>query len=67
MPTPTLAGLIERLGDTPEEQAYWAAKHKQRFLASRWCREGKTFEWWLKRRGKLRRISRQQQKAAARQ
>jgi hypothetical protein len=58
--------LYERLGNTDEERAYWYAKLHRQFEGARWSREGKTFEWWLKRRMRLRRISRQRQKASKR-
>ena len=40
-------------------------RHRKRFEKSRWFREGRTFDWWLKRRSKMRRIDRQRQRAAA--
>lgn len=45
-------------------EAEWREVHWRRFMASRWHREGRTFDWWLKRRRKLRRIGKQQQKRA---
>ncbi len=47
-------------------EAEWLEWKRQKFMGSRWYREGRTFEWWLKRRQKLRRIGKQQETAARR-
>jgi hypothetical protein len=62
------ARRLAQHGDKPTPKLteyHWCEAHLQRFLRSRWYREGRTFEWWLKRRRKLRRITKQQQRKAA--
>jgi len=57
--------LKNRAAPHERPQAEWQEVHRKRFLKSRWFREGRTFEWWLNRRRKMRRIAKQRQRAAA--